>query len=160
MVMGGGAMVFSRRMVLTCLFLSLAACGATGESRDDGTLRRGDVAEATAAWVAAFNSRDPSRITALYDAAAVFWGTTSPTIRTNPAAVAEYFKDAPKRPDARVSLDDQHVRVFGDLAINSGAYTFTDGKGGSNAARFTFVYRYRNGRWIIIDHHSSRVPAP
>src|SRR5450432_1971255 len=148
------------RALLACLFFSLAACGTIGESRDDGTGRRGEVAEATAAWVAAFNSRDPARITALYDADAVFLGTTSPTIRTNPAAVAEYFKDAPKRPDARVSLNDQHVRVFGDLAINSGSYTFSDGKGGSHPARFTFVYRYRNGQWVIVDHHSSRVPAP
>jgi uncharacterized protein (TIGR02246 family) len=148
------------RALLACLFLSLAACGVIGESRDDGARHRGEVAEATAAWVAAFNSRDPSRITALYDAEAVFWGTTSPIIRTSPAAVAEYFKDAPKRPDSRVNLNDQHVRVFSDLAINSGSYTFTDGKGGNTAARFTFVYRYRNGQWLIIDHHSSRVPAP
>jgi uncharacterized protein (TIGR02246 family) len=148
------------RALLASLFLLLAACGVIGESRDDSARRRSEVAEATAAWVGAYNSRDPSRITTLYDAEAVFWGTTSPTIRANPAAVAEYFKDAPKRPDSRVTVNDQHIRVFGDVAINSGSYTFTDGKGGSNAARFTFVYRHRNGQWLIVDHHSSRVPGP
>jgi len=128
------------RALFASLFLFLlAACGVTGEGRGDGNARRGEVAQATAAWVSAFNSRDPSRITALYDAEAVFWGTTSPTIRANPAAVAEYFKDSPKRPDTRVALNDQHIRVLGDVAINSGSYAFTDGKGGSTAARFTFV---------------------
>jgi hypothetical protein len=27
-------------------------------------------------------------------------------------------------------------------------------------ARFSFVYRNRDGRWLIVDHHSSAIPAP
>src|SRR5450759_720750 len=26
--------------------------------------------------------------------------------------------------------------------------------------RFSFVYRNRDGRWLIVDHHSSAVPLP
>src|SRR5262245_21761435 len=40
-----------------------------------------DVAAATQAWAEAFNSRDPARVLALYDAEAVLWGTVSPTLR-------------------------------------------------------------------------------
>jgi uncharacterized protein (TIGR02246 family) len=119
------------------------------------------IAAATAAWVAAYNSRDPVRIAALYDPEAVFWGTTSKTIRPTPPAIAEYFKDAPKSPDSRVSLGEQHIRVYGDVAVNTGYYTFTFVRGGkpvTSAARYTFVYRNRDGKWMIIDHHSSRVP--
>ncbi|MEP7067974.1 MAG: SgcJ/EcaC family oxidoreductase [Usitatibacter sp.] len=139
----------------------LAACAMPGESRNEGARQR-EVADATAAWVAAYNSRDPSRITALYDREAILWGTSSGTIRTDPAAIAEYFKNAGRRPEARVSVIDQHVRVFGDVALNTGAYTFTDvqdGRAVSRPARFTFVYRNRDGRWLIADHHSSRVPT-
>jgi len=30
----------------------------------------------------------------------------------------------------------------------------------SRPAPFGFVYRVRDGRWHIVDHHSSVVPAP
>lgn len=50
------------------------------------------------------------------------------------------------------------MRVFGDLAINSGLYTFTFADGSTVAARFTFVYRRSGDRWQIIEHHSSRMP--
>jgi uncharacterized protein (TIGR02246 family) len=152
-----------RALMLSVFCVILAACGSLGESRVDGATQKREVAEATAAWVAAYNSRDPARITAMYDPEAVLWGTTSPTIRTNPAAIAEYFKDAGKRPEARVTVTDQNIRVVGDMAVNSGTYTFSDtreGKAVSNPSRFTLVFRNRNGRWLVADHHSSRVPAP
>jgi hypothetical protein len=68
----------------------------------------------------------------------------------------------PIRPDARVTLGEQHIRVYGEVAISSGYYTFTyirEGKNTASAARDTFVYRYREGKWLIVDHHSSRVPG-
>ena len=111
--------------------------------------------------MAAYNTRDPARITTLYDQEAVLWGTSAKTASPTPAAIAEYFKDAKKRPDARVTLGEQHIRVYGDVAISTGYYTFTDmrdGKSVTNPARNTFVYRYRDGNWLIVDHHSSRVP--
>jgi hypothetical protein len=54
------------------------------------------------------------------------------------------------------------VRVLGDVAINSGAYTFTAqriGQPDPRPARFTLTYRLRDGRWLIVDHHSSSVPG-
>jgi uncharacterized protein (TIGR02246 family) len=134
-----------------------------GEIRADRTAGNREVVEATAAWVAAYNSRDPARITAQYDAEAVLWGTTSTSIRTTPAAIADYFKDAQKRPDARVAVTEQVVRVVGEMAVSTGSYTFTDVREGKNVttpARFTLVFQNRNGRWIIVSHHSSRVPGP
>ena len=119
-----------------------------------------DVAAATQAWVVAYDSRDPAQITALYDPEAVFLSTTAKTVSASPGAIAEYFKDAGKRPNARVTLGEQHIRVYGDVAINTGDYTFSDVRDGQNVAtpaRYTFVYRYRDGKWWIVDHHSSRV---
>ena len=152
-----------RALVASLILLVLAACGTAGEIGSDGAARNRDIVEATAAWVAAYNSRDPSRISAQYDSEAVFWGTSSPTIRATPAAIADYFKNAAKSPESRVTVTDQFVRVVGDMAVNTGAYTFTavrDGKTVSTPARFTLVFQNRNGRWFIASHHSSRVPAP
>lgn len=141
---------------LSVAFLSACATGA-----GVGTAGKDQVAAATAAWRAAYDSRDPARITAMYDSDAVFWGTTAKTVAANPAAVAEYFKDAPKSPNARVAFGEQHIRVYGDVAVNTGYYTFSnvrDGQPVSVPARFTMVFRNRDGKWLIVAHHSSRVP--
>ncbi len=150
------------RAIPILLSLGLVACGAVAPTRsvDDSVAQ---VNAATAAWVAAYNSRDPARIVSLYDQDAVLWGTAAPVIRKTPEAVADYFKNAGKRPNARVAIVEENVRVVGDAAVSSGAYTFSDvvdGKDNARPARYSFVYRYRDGRWMILHHHSSRMPAP
>ena len=53
------------------------------------------------------------------------------------------------------------VQVFGDVAINTGYYiraSKQDGKEVKNPARFTFVYQLRQGKWMIVEHHSSALP--
>lgn len=149
-----------RAFIVASFVVLLSSC-ASHTSTGGSSGAKDQVAAATAAWRAAYNSRDPALIVALYDQEAVFWGTTAKTVSTNPAAIAEYFKDAKKRPDARVTIGEQHIRVYGDVAISTGYYTFTDmrdGKSVTNPSRDTFVYLHRDGKWLIIDHHSSRVP--
>ena len=149
-----------RAFTLAFSVFLLSAC-ASHNTAGGSSGAKDQVAAATAAWVAAYNTRDPARITALYDREAVLWGTSAKTVSPTPAAIAEYFKDAKKRPDARVALGEQHIRVYGDVAISTGYYTFTDmqdGKSVTNPSRDTFVYRYHDGNWLIVDHHSSRVP--
>ena len=122
-----------------------------------------DMAAATQAWAEAFNSRDPARVLALYDAEAVFWGTISPTLRDTPEAIRDYFKGMPDQPQGRVVLGEQRTRVYGDIAINTGLYTFSnvrDGQPVTVPARFSFTYQQWDGRWLIVDHHSSAVPSP
>jgi uncharacterized protein (TIGR02246 family) len=123
-----------------------------------------DVAAATQSWIDAMNSRDPERVVALYDPEAVLWGTLSPTLRDTPASIRDYFKVLPGLPpEFKGVVGEQGIRVYGDTAINSGTYTFTsvrDGKPTTTPARFSFVYRNRDGRWQIVDHHSSALPAP
>ena len=121
-----------------------------------------DVAAAVKAWAAAYDTRDPQKITALYDLDALFWGTGARTLAATPASVFDYFKDARARPDARVVINDHQVRVFGDIAISSGIYTFSgvrDGQPTTAPARFSMTFRLRDGRWMIVSHHSSRMPA-
>ena len=97
----------------------------------------------------------------MYDSDAVLWGTTAKTVAANPAAIAEYFKDAGKRPKARVVFGEQNIRVYGDVGVNTGYYTFSDVRDGqrvSRPARFTLVFRSRDGLWRIVGHHSSEIP--
>ncbi len=147
-----------RLIAVACLLLT----GSVAHANDDAVQK--EVIAATAAWADAFNARDARRIAALYADDAVFWGTISPTIRTTPEAVLEYFTNSTtKRPNLRIAIGEQHVRVYGDSAINSGYYTsrnVQDGQEIITPMRFTFVFHQRGGRWMIVSHHSSRMPAP
>jgi uncharacterized protein (TIGR02246 family) len=150
------------KALATLLLAILMGCAAQGEHRGSANERQ-RVADAASGWAAAFNSRDPARIAAFYEKDAVLWGTTSPVIRTTPEQIYDYFKDSPKRPDARVAIIDQVIRIDGDMAFSSGSYIFTDvrdGKPVSNPSRFTFVFRLRDGQWRLVHHHSSRMPSP
>ncbi len=117
-----------------------------------------NVAAATAAWVEAFNSRDPARLSALYDAEAVLSDTSEPKPRVGAAAIADYYRSAPQRATQRVALGERNIRVFGDTAIDSGTYNFfemRDGQATLTPARYTLVYRNRGGNWLIVDHQSA-----
>jgi uncharacterized protein (TIGR02246 family) len=122
------------------------------------------VAAATQSWFDAMNCRDPERVVALYDREAVWWGTVSPVLRDTPAAIRDYFKCLPGfPPEFRGGLGEQRVRVYGDIAISTGTYTFTSVRNGTpttTPARYSFVYRHRDGQWLIVGHHSSAFPAP
>jgi uncharacterized protein (TIGR02246 family) len=125
--------------------------------------KKAEIMAATKAWSDAMSSHDAPRVVALYDSEAVLWGTRSPTLRDTPATVADYFNILRKVPPSyKAVLGEQRIRIYGDIAINTGTYTFSqleDGKEIKRPARFSFVYRNRNGRWLIVDHHSSAVPA-
>jgi uncharacterized protein (TIGR02246 family) len=147
----------SMRALLIGALLMLSGCVTGG----GGLGGQDEATNATAGWSAAYNSRDPARITAMYDADAVLWGTTAKKVAPNPTAIAEYFKDAGKRPNARVTFGEQHLRVYGDVAVSTGYYTFSDVRDGreiSRPARYTMVFRNRSGRWLIVAHHSSEIP--
>ena len=148
-----------RTILPALLLIVLSACSTTPATGPEASMQQ--VGAATDAWRAAYDSRDPKRITALYASDAALWGTTLKAIAISPASVAEYFKDAPARPDARVVFGQQNIRVYGDFALNSGTYTFNgvrDGKPVSLPARFSMAFRRHEGNWLIVDHHSSWLP--
>ncbi len=157
------AIGFTRVAPLTvCLATPGAAAQDTGEGGDEAALAA--VRAATGQWVEAFNARDPARIAALYAPEAVFWGTISPTVRTMPEAVFDYFADSVRRrPRLRIDLGEAHVRLYGETAVDSGVCTSLDPRAeGTVGTHFccTFVYRRVGDRWITLAHHSSRVATP
>ena len=106
-----------RVLVSTLLLLLLDACATVPL---DGQAARDQISAATKAWQMAYDSRDPNSIVGMYDPEAVLWGTSAKTIAANPSAVWEYFKSAASRPNARVVIGEQHIRVFGETAFSSG----------------------------------------
>ena len=94
---------------------------------------------------------------------AVLWGTLSPTVRADRAGLRDYFVAAFKvLPSLKVAFGDQLIRVYGDTAVNTGYYTFSyvkDGETKTLPARYSFTYVKNGGQWLIVDHHSSALPA-
>ena len=85
-----------------------------------------DVAAATQAWIDGMNSHNAERVVALYDPEAVLWGTRSPTLRDSPATVRDYFKGLQTVPlSYKVVVGEQRIRIYGDIALNTGTYTFS-----------------------------------
>ena len=140
------------------LFLLLNQQALAEERADDAVSAQ--VAAATGEWISTFNTRDAARISALYAPDAILWGTVSKTIRTTPQEILEYFEESSvKRPNLRMFLGEYHVRLYGDIAINSGYYTSRNPVDGQEVVipmRFTFTYRKEGDRWMIVNHHSSR----
>ena len=150
-----------RNLATLVLIVFLSACATTDTDRSTASNAKEEVAAATLGWRAAYDSRDPERISAQYAQDAVFWGTTSKIVRATPAAIMEYFVDARKRPDARVEIVEQHIQVYGDIGINTGLYNFSDVRDGKrvlNPSRFSMVFHRRGNAWVLVQHHSSRLP--
>lgn len=139
------------------LFLLVIVPGAWAAPKDE-------VAAATATWAQVFTDDNPDKILALYDKEGVLWGTLSPKRRDDPEAIKDYFVKAfAALPEHKVSFGDQLIRVYGNTAINTGYYTFSyvkDGETKTLPARYSFTYVKKGKKWLIVDHHSSAMPAP
>ncbi|MEH2540132.1 MULTISPECIES: SgcJ/EcaC family oxidoreductase [unclassified Bradyrhizobium] len=124
---------------------------------------KAEVAAATSGWGQALGEGDPEKVLPLYSDDAVLWGTLSPTVRSDRAALRDYFVGAFKvLPSLKVTFGDQLIRVYGNAAVNTGYYTFSyvkDGETKTLPARYSFTYVKNGQRWLIVDHHSSAMPS-
>ena len=108
-------------------------------------------------WNRALQSGNPQEVASLYQGDAILLPTVSNRVRHNREEIEDYFVHFLERgPEGKI--DESNVRTFGQVAINSGVYTFTFSDGCAVQARFSFVYRWNGKRWMIVEHHSSRMP--
>lgn len=112
-------------------------------------------------WNLALASLDPDAVAQRYWGDAVLLPTVSNTPRTTPAMVRDYFVHfLEKHPRGRI--DSRSIQIGCNLAIDMGTYTFSvlgaTGAPGEVAARYTYVYAFRDGEWKILHHHSSAMP--
>jgi hypothetical protein len=141
---------------------------ATGSPTDEGKAQelagpKEEVAEATLAWGRALGEDDPDKVLPFYSNDAVLWGTLSPTVRADRAALRDYFVTAFKVfPGVKVAFGDQLIRVYGNTAVNTGYYTFSYVKDGDmrSCPRYSFTYVKSGEHWLIVGHHSAAMPSP
>ncbi len=123
-----------------------------------------DVSATTAKWGTTLGEDNPETILPFYAPDAVLWGTLSPTVRSDRAALHDYFVKAfAALPGLKVTFGEQLIRVYGNTAVNTGYYTFSftkDGEKKTLPARYSFTLVKSGNTWLIVDHHSSAMPAP
>ncbi|MFI6155177.1 SgcJ/EcaC family oxidoreductase [Kitasatospora sp. NPDC051170] len=115
-------------------------------------------------WNAALQSGDAEEVADRYAPDAVLLPTASPVIRTDRAGIVDYFEHfQQKKPRGEKVRSVIHV-LDADSAVDAGLYRFylTDPKTGVTKpveARYSYEYEKRGGKWLIINHHSSVIPA-
>ena len=113
-------------------------------------------------WNAALLSGDAEKVAARYAHDAVLLPTASPKIRTTRAEIVDYFEHFLENKPSGEKLRTVVEVLDRNTAVDAGLYRFTltnqDGTTRHVDARYTYVYEKRNGKWKIINHHSSVVP--
>ncbi len=112
-------------------------------------------------WNKALQTGNPDNVAACYAEDAILLPTVSAKVRHNHHEIRDYFVHfLAKKPRGRII--EQNIRIYDKIALNSGLYTFSLTENGDHAdvaARFTFVYQKYDAGWLIIEHHSSILPA-
>lgn len=121
-------------------------------------MTKSQVEEVFEMWNQALQSGDPRKVAELYAETPVFLPTLSSRVCTDRDQVEAYFESFLKL-QPRAELDESHERIFDDLITHSGLYTFQlQAEKRRVQVRFSFVYQWREGRWQILEHHSSQMP--
>ncbi len=161
--------------ILSVLLLTAVAAAPTASLAEDASMpSEAVIAQQFQLWNAALQTGDPAKVAALYcKPGGVLIPTLSNKIRITyppntdyiddtPSEIADYFEYFLKlKPKGKI--DKSYIRILGPAgAIDSGIYTFTlttkEGKTQDVQARYTFVYDKIDGKWCIMDHHSSAMP--
>ena len=119
------------------------------------------VGEALNQWKAAVETGSVDKVLATYDKDAIMFSVFAVKPLETPKELRAYYKKVVENPDISVKVTETHPRQYGDIGVNSGLYTLSytqDGEMVTIPSRFTFVYILKGGKWLIVDHHSSKVP--
>ncbi|MGX1562428.1 SgcJ/EcaC family oxidoreductase [Streptomyces sp. NPDC055506] len=143
----------------------VAGADSGSESRKSGrTITKAQVLGLFDNWNAALRTGDPNKVADLYAKDAVLLPTVSNNVRTDRAEIVDYFehflrnKPHGKKIESVVNILDRNT------VIDTGVYEFalTDPKSGEKStveARYTYAYEKQpNGTWLIVNHHSSKMP--
>src|SRR5262245_52043593 len=123
-----------------------------------------EIADLFDRWNASLATHDGDKATANYAPDAVLLPTLSNEPRINSAQIKDYFVHLMER-NPQATIDTRTIRIGCNTASDVGTYTFrlsgkTPGTTDIVKARYSFIYELRDGKWIIVHHHSSMMPEP
>lgn len=124
-----------------------------------------EVEQAYYSWCTAIGTAkgDAAQVVKYYGPNAILLPTLSPKILMNKnGGLNAYFTKLTSEKNIKCTPQKLITRIYGDVAVNAGLYTFSlqdsKGKNMKIPARFSFVYQKIDKSWMIINHHSSKLP--
>lgn len=115
-------------------------------------------------WCAAIGKAkgNPSVVTKYYAPGAILVPTLSHKIlRNKNHGLDEYFTHLTSHENIKCTPEKNYIHIHGHTVVNSGLYDFSYQDGNERKlipSRFTFVYEKIGGKWMIVNHHSSKMP--
>ena len=140
--------------------LLVMSAPAFAQAQNGGTCMQTDEKQIAALfdrWNASLRTLDPDKVTANYAQDGVLLPTVSNQPRTTPLEIRDYFVKFLKS-EPQGQIDKRIIRIGCNVAQDVGTYTFHLKDGKSVKARYTYVYEWTNGQWLIAHHHSSAMP--
>jgi len=158
-----------KRLILLACATAMIASAPSARAQAPSTMTctpitQQEVAALFDRWNASLASHDADKVTANYAPDAVLLPTVSNQPRTNPAQIKDYFMHFLER-NPQGAIDTRTIRIGCNEASDVGTYTFrlsgkTPGSTDIVKARYSFLYELRDGKWVIVHHHSSAMPEP
>lgn len=112
-------------------------------------------------WSATYSANDRDALVDLYAPDAILLGTTSPVISEGTEGIRKYFQDLPGSGRKNAIVERRTIVLGDNLVVGTGFYNFARAaeKDTPRPSRFTMVVARRDGRWMIVHHHSSPLAA-
>jgi len=140
-----------------------AGAAVAGPGWGDGRPSTKQVAGLFDQWNRTLQTGDPEKVADLYASDAVLLPTVSNQVRADHAAIVDYFEHFLANKPVGKKIET-HINVLdNNSVIDAGTYQFTltDPESGEKSvvkARYTYAYEKRGGEWLIVNHHSSKMP--
>ena len=117
-----------------------------------------DIAALFERWNESLKTGDPAKVVDNYAERSILLPTVSNKPRLTREEKEDYFVHfLANEPSG--TIDMRHIDIIGDVAVDSGLYSFSFAKTGDVVnARYSFVYKRDGEQWLIISHHSSGMP--
>ncbi|MGF0171210.1 SgcJ/EcaC family oxidoreductase [Streptomyces sp. Marseille-Q5077] len=140
-----------------------AGAAVAGPGWGDGKPGKKQIAGLFDQWNRTLQTGDAEKVADLYASDAVLLPTVSNEVRADHAAIVDYFEHFLANKPVGKKIET-HINVLdNNSAIDAGTYQFTltDPETGEKRvveARYTYAYEKRGGEWLIVNHHSSKMP--
>jgi uncharacterized protein (TIGR02246 family) len=113
-------------------------------------------------WNKALETKNPDAVIANYAADATLLPTVESGPLIGPVQIRPYFVHFLESSPSG-AIDKRVIHIGCNIAYDIGLYTFTvagaaPGSHDQIHARYSFIYAPDHGRWLIVHHHSSKVP--
>lgn len=156
-------LLFAFTILPTMAIANPAAQATNNVSTIHGGEKQKQAEAAYAAWAKALGGKNAAAIVALYKPDAILLATLKNEPITNQKDRLTYFEGLTKKQDLKVTPQTAYYTIYGDnVAVVSGTYTFSfveDKEKEEVPARFNFVFeKGKDEKWLIANHHSSKLP--